>query len=75
MKINRFQSNPGGRRSLLQYSQAPTISVLAQDNINRSQKQLENVKAKYSLGMVAQIDVISAEYELSKPVRPFKCRK
>lgn len=40
--------------------------VLAQDNINRSQKQLENVKAKYSLGMVAQIDVISAEYELSK---------
>ncbi len=39
--------------------------VLAQENINRSQKQLENVKAKYSLGMVAQIDVISAEYELS----------
>ena len=40
--------------------------VLAQENISRSQKQLENVKAKYSLGMVAQIDVISAEYELSK---------
>ncbi|NLJ49965.1 MAG: TolC family protein [Candidatus Atribacteria bacterium] len=40
--------------------------VLAQENINRSQKQLENVRAKYSLGMVAQIDVISAEYELSK---------
>ena len=40
--------------------------VLAQENINRSQKQLNNVKAKYSLGMVAQIDVISAEYELSK---------
>ncbi|NLJ50131.1 MAG: TolC family protein, partial [Candidatus Atribacteria bacterium] len=40
--------------------------VLAQENINRSQKQLDNVKAKYSLGMVAQIDVISAEYELSK---------
>ena len=42
------------------------LVALAQENINRSQKQLENVKAKYSLGMVAQIDVISAEYELSK---------
>jgi len=40
--------------------------TLAQENIVRSQKQLENVRAKYSLGMVAQIDVISAEYELSK---------
>ncbi|HCU22742.1 MAG TPA: hypothetical protein DF698_07665, partial [Candidatus Atribacteria bacterium] len=42
------------------------LVALSQENINRSQKQLENVKAKYSLGMVAQIDVISAEYELSK---------
>ncbi|QPM67745.1 TolC family protein [Atribacter laminatus] len=42
------------------------LVALAQENINRSQKQLENVRAKYSLGMVAQIDVISAEYELSK---------
>ena len=42
------------------------LVALAQENINRSQKQLANVRAKYSLGMVAQIDVISAEYELSK---------
>ena len=42
------------------------LVALAQENINRSQKQLGNVRAKYSLGMVAQIDVISAEYELSK---------
>jgi outer membrane protein TolC len=40
--------------------------ILAQENITRSQKQLENVRAKFSLGMVAQIDVLSAELELSK---------
>lgn len=39
---------------------------LAQNNLKRAENQYQNIHTKYSLGMVAEIDLLSAELELNR---------
>jgi len=39
---------------------------LAQNNLKRAESQYQNIQTKYSLGMVAEIDLLSAELELNR---------
>ncbi|MGQ9747251.1 MAG: TolC family protein, partial [Candidatus Caldatribacteriaceae bacterium] len=50
----------------LYYNQllAERALVLAQDNLKRAQKQLENIKTKFSLGTVAKLDLLKSELEV-----------
>lgn len=40
--------------------------TLARENLNRMEKQLEDVRTKFSLGMVARIDVLRNELEVDR---------
>ncbi|MCX6091094.1 MAG: TolC family protein [Candidatus Atribacteria bacterium] len=63
IKANQIQTVEESYDNVLK---AQRTVALARENVARSKKQLDNVNAKFSLGMVAQIDVLSAELELSK---------
>lgn len=45
---------------------AERVLSLARENLARMEKQLEDVRAKFSLGVVARVDVLRSELEVSR---------